>query len=132
MLSVKAYLRVRLSHTVQPGWPASPARHPLRVKLFRVLLRSEERRVGEECRSYGDWSSDVCSSDLRRGYVLLCGAAAHGRHRLVVSKANAHGSYLGCLASKRTSGYACRTRSSPVGPLPRLGIRCGLSSSVFS
>src|SRR5215211_4463610 len=29
-------------------------------------LRSEERRVGKECRSRCDWSSDVCSSDLRR------------------------------------------------------------------
>src|SRR5262252_8521323 len=28
--------------------------------------RSEERRVGKECRSLCDWSSDVCSSDLRR------------------------------------------------------------------
>src|SRR5260221_358598 len=28
-------------------------------------LRSEERRVGKECRSRCDWSSDVCSSDLR-------------------------------------------------------------------
>src|SRR5579875_65995 len=26
--------------------------------------RSEERRVGNECRSLCDWSSDVCSSDL--------------------------------------------------------------------
>src|SRR4030095_7169429 len=26
--------------------------------------RSEERRVGKECRSRCDWSSDVCSSDL--------------------------------------------------------------------
>src|SRR3712207_4091367 len=26
--------------------------------------RSEERRVGKECRSWRDWSSDVCSSDL--------------------------------------------------------------------
>src|SRR4030095_11124456 len=29
-------------------------------------LRSEERRVGKEWRSRWDWSSDVCSSDLRR------------------------------------------------------------------
>src|SRR5215218_8985880 len=29
--------------------------------------RSEERRVGKECRSLCDWSSDVCSSDLDRG-----------------------------------------------------------------
>src|SRR5476649_2230528 len=27
-------------------------------------VRSEERRVGKECRSRCDWSSDVCSSDL--------------------------------------------------------------------
>src|SRR5437016_2575067 len=27
-------------------------------------LRSEERRVGKECRLVSDWSSDVCSSDL--------------------------------------------------------------------
>src|SRR5882672_1126589 len=35
--------------------------------------RSEERRVGKECRSLCDWSSDVCSSDLadcRRGQPL--------------------------------------------------------------
>src|SRR5579875_1939302 len=45
-------------------------------KRFTILLanylrengiyvsRSEERRVGKECRSLCDWSSDVCSSDL--------------------------------------------------------------------
>src|SRR5215204_2329697 len=30
--------------------------------------RSEERRVGKECRSLCDWSSDVCSSDLDDRY----------------------------------------------------------------
>src|SRR5579875_3929033 len=30
----------------------------------RRRRRSEERRVGKECRSRCDWSSDVCSSDL--------------------------------------------------------------------
>src|SRR5476649_982886 len=35
-------------------WRATPASSP----------RSEERRVGKECRSLCDWSSDVCSSDL--------------------------------------------------------------------
>src|SRR6266496_2587378 len=38
----------------------------------RIDARSEERRVGKECRSLRDWSSDVCSSDLhhahRRGH----------------------------------------------------------------
>src|SRR5476649_940927 len=29
-----------------------------------ISTRSEERRVGKECRSRCDWSSDVCSSDL--------------------------------------------------------------------
>src|ERR687894_48036 len=29
-----------------------------------AIRRSEERRVGKECRSRCDWSSDVCSSDL--------------------------------------------------------------------
>src|SRR5882672_6577571 len=33
-------------------------------KAFFDGLRSEERRVGKECRSLCDWSSDVCSSDL--------------------------------------------------------------------
>src|ERR1035437_3608270 len=28
------------------------------------MTRSEERRVGKECRYRRDWSSDVCSSDL--------------------------------------------------------------------
>src|SRR5947207_160466 len=32
----------------------------------RSSRRSEERRVGKECRSLCDWSSDVCSSDLHR------------------------------------------------------------------
>src|SRR5688572_4803496 len=32
--------------------------------LSRNKLRSEERRVGKECRFDCDWSSDVCSSDL--------------------------------------------------------------------
>src|SRR5476649_28697 len=37
------------------------------VLLFlarQLRHRSEERRVGKECRSLCDWSSDVCSSDL--------------------------------------------------------------------
>src|SRR5579875_782032 len=34
-----------------------------------LLIRSEERRVGKECRSLCDWSSDVCSSDLYRAHV---------------------------------------------------------------
>src|SRR5882672_5864117 len=33
-------------------------------EIHDELGRSEERRVGKECRSRCDWSSDVCSSDL--------------------------------------------------------------------
>src|SRR5919205_700174 len=36
--------------------------------------RSEERRVGKECRSLCDWSSDVCSSDLLRDNDRLASA----------------------------------------------------------
>src|SRR5579875_2478999 len=34
------------------------------LAAYERKLRSEERRVGKECRSLCDWSSDVCSSDL--------------------------------------------------------------------
>src|SRR5215211_5157198 len=37
--------------------------------------RSEQRRVGKECRSLCDWSSDVCSTDLREAaytHVRAC------------------------------------------------------------
>src|SRR5947209_4894459 len=33
--------------------------------------RSEERRVGKECRYWRDWSSDVCSSDLLPLVVMM-------------------------------------------------------------
>src|SRR5579875_833678 len=47
-----------------------PRRTPRKTPAVRNILggslftRSEERRVGKECRSLCDWSSDVCSSDL--------------------------------------------------------------------
>src|ERR1039458_3942004 len=37
--------------------------------IYGLYIRSEERRVGKECRytrCLSDWSSDVCSSDLTR------------------------------------------------------------------
>src|SRR3712207_3372841 len=36
-----------------------------RLTALPLPVRSEERRVGKECRYWRDWSSDVCSSDLR-------------------------------------------------------------------
>src|SRR5476649_2702300 len=55
------------------------------TKIFpSPTSRSEERRVGKECRSRCDWSSDVCSSDLPLGLKVadddvtaLAGADAH-------------------------------------------------------
>src|SRR5215211_1793955 len=35
------------------------------ISVRDALGGSGERRVGKECRSLCDWSSDVCSSDLR-------------------------------------------------------------------
>src|SRR5476649_2458046 len=47
---------------------------------FANSYRSEERRVGKECRSLCDWSSDVCSSDLNvRARGLAQGARQGGR-----------------------------------------------------
>src|SRR3712207_5310821 len=39
---------------------------------IRCGSRSEERRVGKECRYWRDWSSDVCSSDLMRAAMTGC------------------------------------------------------------
>src|SRR5215211_5503165 len=53
--------------TVSPEQAArGRAMHWLRVERYFEgdFPRSEERRVGKECRSLCDWSSDVCSSDL--------------------------------------------------------------------
>src|SRR5882672_10721690 len=47
-----------------------------------LLKRSEERRVGKECRSLCDWSSDVCSSDLHGRAALRARARRDlRRHR---------------------------------------------------
>src|SRR5579875_1398906 len=48
--------------------------------LVAYWSRSEERRVGKECRSLCDWSSDVCSSDLldRRPPAIRTRPAAAG------------------------------------------------------
>src|SRR5947207_466228 len=53
------------------------------------MERSEERRVGKEGRSLCDWSSDVCSSDLRSdtaGPFRLSYRMPIERHRTVMSK----------------------------------------------
>src|SRR5882672_6841716 len=42
----------------------------------KSVTRSEERRVGKECRSLCDWSSDVCSSDLAESVTVRDDARA--------------------------------------------------------
>src|SRR5882672_10498404 len=50
------------------SYPRGPSLGAFKVVPSRLdsqpTKRSEERRVGKECRSRCDWSSDVCSSDL--------------------------------------------------------------------
>src|SRR5262252_6551188 len=51
------------------SWSAWTRRGSEQAAMLAVP-RSEERRVGKECRSLCDWSSDVCSSDLAPEHVL--------------------------------------------------------------
>src|SRR5882672_10411137 len=89
-----------------------PLAGPLVLMLLEQLchaVRSEERRVGKECRSLCDWSSDVCSSDLdgaapRRG--PLGAGGAHGAARRA-SRADAARAALSCGKIGRAS---CRER----------------------
>src|SRR5215204_4525811 len=55
---------------LRPGWVALKSPPPLNAVLVD-WTRSEERRVGKECRSLCDWSSDVCSSDLDAPHPML-------------------------------------------------------------
>src|SRR5215204_4840649 len=45
-------------------WPAMTTLPASPGSALPGQWRSEERRVGKECRSLCDWSTDVCSSDL--------------------------------------------------------------------
>src|SRR5882672_2138345 len=71
--------------------------------------RSEERRVGKECRSRCDWSSDVCSSDLAPGGggQRAPGAAeslVFARHRAGLGRDRAH------RALREIGRASCRER----------------------
>src|ERR1044072_1955605 len=46
------------------AWRTSRSRAPASTSSCITTRRSEERRVGKECRYRCDWISDVCSSDL--------------------------------------------------------------------
>src|SRR5882672_9923401 len=75
------------------GAPLPPARDTSSRYAQASFRRSEERRVGKECRSLCDWSSDVCSSDLtdRRRHARSwaecrprCALATRSRHKLAI------------------------------------------------
>src|SRR5215204_2269711 len=73
------------------------------------VIRSEERRVGKECRSLCDWSSDVCSSDLavggRRRHLDGAGTWWHNRRaRLLRRQPHAH------AGSDQIGRASCRER----------------------
>src|SRR5579875_2175805 len=59
---------IPVTHASLTLWAAStpalvaPQLHRI-TRVSPQTERSEERRVGKECRSLCDWSSDVCSSD---------------------------------------------------------------------
>src|SRR5476649_905047 len=55
----------------------------LRERRLSATSRSEERRVGTECRSRCDWSSDVCSSDLELAAAGAQQAPARTRDSLL-------------------------------------------------
>src|SRR5438034_597393 len=61
-MSWQALKRVMPVPVVRCQWERQSPRRP--EQHDSAEPRSEERRVGKECRSLCDWSSDVCSSDL--------------------------------------------------------------------
>src|SRR5476649_1787717 len=67
-MAVSSFFSNLFSSAMIFGLPCIPSllrnAFPLIPLAAHHATRSEERRVGKECRSRCDWSSDVCSSDL--------------------------------------------------------------------
>src|SRR5476649_2943854 len=78
-------------------------------KLKTLALRSEERRVGKECRSLCDWSSDVCSSDLLRGCLHIVRDGLFSRDGQS-NQADARGSGEAQDAGAEIGRASCRER----------------------
>src|ERR1035437_6328778 len=57
------FTRLVISGAIPYGWALVMRIHRPMMSVA-CLDRSEERRVGKECRSRCDWSSDACSSYL--------------------------------------------------------------------
>src|SRR5438034_800064 len=68
-----ADLRQMIEHDIEHAkeHDAERAKESQIVKFLHEQTRSEERRVGKEWRSLCDWSSDVCSSDLKKRITPL-------------------------------------------------------------
>src|SRR5260221_302920 len=94
-------LRARWSSMLEAASAHSPWCLPTITHTFASLfktanqsykMRSEERRVGKECRSRCDWSSDVCSSDLEgsvtlRGFYIMISLLKHQTDRVCLGTA---------------------------------------------
>src|ERR1035437_9641563 len=77
--------------------------------LANAHTRSEERRVGKECRYWRDWSSDVCSSDL----TIKAGNSSKGLGRRELGKSGTYTGQLIKLIGKRAHQIgraSCRER----------------------
>src|SRR5438445_170997 len=88
------------------------------------LPRSEERRVGKECRYWRDWSSDVCSSDLIRVRDL---SSRRGRDGPAEDALDTIDAFEGHPESEREAAYGpCRANSHAAArePRPSSLLRC--------
>src|SRR5476649_2243403 len=74
-----------------------------------VIARSEERRVGKECRSRCDWSSDVCSSDLK-GRVVYHELAPRPGYRKRIYPGKPHPRLRPGLRHRQIGRASCRER----------------------
>src|SRR5262252_4599758 len=71
--------------------------------------RSEERRVGKECRSLCDWSSDVCSSDLDVGAAPKPQVRRRARNRRC-ERIRAEDERVGAEIQEEIGRASCRER----------------------
>src|SRR6266705_4887924 len=71
---------------------------PLRNKFSLYFFFSSRRRYPS---SYGDWSSDVCSSDLARRGRMQDGGSGRGRRRSAARRGR---------SEERRGGKECRSR----------------------
>src|SRR3712207_4609162 len=98
--------------------------------------RSEERSVGEECRYWRDWSSDVCSSDLKGAQTGKLASwvggdrAAYEKHKRVLDAIGDQAAYIGPIGSgtvaklvHNLSGYAIQTVRAEVFSM---GVKAGM------